>query len=158
MEFSPMRMSPLKNKRAIPVVEVALKHKDDLFFDDIKIDSIALAAEVFEKYLGVPDREHFALLCLDSNNNPLHIETVSIGTINGALVSPREVLKSAILANAATIYVAHNHPSGSLFPSPDDISVTQRLRDACILMGIRFAEHIIITRHGNMPIMANRYC
>lgn len=157
MESRTPNLSPLSKMRAIPIVEVSLKHKEDLFFEDVKVDSMAIAAEVFEKYLGIPDREHFVLLALDNDNNPLHIETVAIGTLTGALVSPREVMKSVLLANAATIYVCHNHPSGSPIPSPDDIAVSHRLRDACNMFGIRFREHIILTRHGYTCIFAEGY-
>lgn len=154
MEYGAQRLaSPLK-LRSIPVVQVALKHKEELFFDDMRIDSTQLAYEVFDKYLGMPDREHFVMLCLDSNNNPIHIETVAIGNLSGAIVTPREVLKSAILANAASVYVCHNHPSSNNQASPDDISVTARLRDAFQLMGIRFIDHIILTRRSYTSMRA----
>lgn len=143
------------NILAIPNVEVVLKHRGDLFFDDIQIKRNSDAAELFERYLGVPDREHFVLLGLDSNQRPTHIETVAIGNLTGAIVTPREVLKSAILSNSASVYICHNHPSANPNPSPDDISVTLRMKDACSMMGINLVDHIILTRHGYTSIIAD---
>jgi DNA repair protein RadC len=73
------------------------------------------------------DREHFVVLALDVKNKQIGANTVSIGTLSASLVHPREVFKFAILANAASIILAHNHPSGELSPSRDDIELTQRL-------------------------------
>lgn len=154
MESRASNLSPLSKMRAIPNVEVTLKHRDDLFFDNIPIRSGSEAAKLFEKYLGIPDREHFVLLGLDSNQKPTHIETVAIGTLTGAIITPREVLKSAILSNSASVYICHNHPSSNPNPSPDDISVTLRLKDACNIMGIRMNDHIILTRYGHTCIIA----
>ena len=73
------------------------------------------------------DREHFVVLCLNVKNQPTHINIAHIGSLNASVVHPREVFKPAILANAASIMVFHNHPSGNPEPSPEDIEVTHRL-------------------------------
>ena len=90
------------------------------------------------------DREHFWRIDLDARSKVLGWETVSIGTISASLVHPREVLKGAILQNAAAFIVCHNHPSGDTTPSPEDKDATRRLQRAAELMGIPLLDHMIL--------------
>jgi DNA repair protein RadC len=85
------------------------------------------AVALLRRYLEHEDREHFVTLMLDVKNQVIGIHTVSIGNLNSAIVSPREVFKAAILANAASIILGHNHPSGDTTPSLEDIQVTETL-------------------------------
>lgn len=87
-------------------------------------------------------------MMLDVKNRVIGIHTVSIGNLNSAIVSPREVFKAAILANAASIIVGHNHPSGDVTPSPEDIQVTTTLQQAGKLLGIEVLDHIIVGEEG----------
>lgn len=106
------------------------------------------AADIVRRYLEFEDREHFVALMLDAKNRVIGLNTVSIGTLYCALVSPREVFKAAILANACAIIVAHNHPSGDPTPSPEDIEVTKRLHEAGKLLEIEVLDHIIVGENG----------
>ena len=90
------------------------------------------------------DREHFLMLPLDGKNRVLGFEVVSVGTLSASLVHPREVFKAAILANAAAIVVAHNHPSGDPTPSAEDRAITQRLKQAGELLGVRVLDHVVL--------------
>ena len=85
---------------------------------------------------------------LDSRHRILGITEISRGTLTASLVHPREVFKAAILANAAAIIVAHNHPSGDVTPSSEDDKVTKRLREAGKVMGIRVLDHVIVGPMG----------
>ena len=89
-------------------------------------------------------KEHLKSVLLDVKNRVQKIITVSIGTLDSSLVHPREVFKDAILASAASIIVAHNHPSGDPTPSKEDIAVTLRLHEAGTVMGIELLDHLII--------------
>jgi len=91
------------------------------------------------------DKEHFKVLHLDGANKVTHSEIVSIGTLNRALVHPREIFRSAIVNNCSSIMVAHNHPSGNLERSREDDDVTNRLKEAGQLLGIKLLDHIIVT-------------
>ncbi|CAM3817959.1 RadC family protein [Marinicrinis lubricantis] len=93
------------------------------------------------KYL---DREHFVCLYLNTKGRVIGRETVSIGTLNAAIVHPREVFKGAIRRGAASVIFAHNHPSGVPSPSAEDISLTERLAEGGELLGIEVLDHIII--------------
>ena len=93
-------------------------------------------------------KEHFKLILLNPRNRLIGISTVSIGTLNASLVHPREVFKDAITHSAASVVLAHNHPSGNLEPSEDDLTITKRLVEAGKILGIEVIDHIIITKNG----------
>lgn len=114
----------------------------------LTLDSPKDVADILYHYLENEDREHFVSLMLDAKNRVIGLHTVSIGTLSAALVSPREVFKAAILANAASIIVAHNHPSGDVTPSPEDIQVTKHLREAGKLLDIEVLDHVIVGEDG----------
>ena len=88
--------------------------------------------------------EVFAILCLSTKHRVIAYHEVSRGTLDTALVHPREVFKAALLANAAAIILAHNHPSGDPAPSTDDYTLTQRLVEAGQLLGVDVLDHIVI--------------
>lgn len=93
------------------------------------------------KFLKV---EHLAVLMLNTKNIVIGIETVSIGSLNSSIVSPREVFKSAIRKSAASIILVHNHPSGDTTASSEDLNATLRIKDCGDLLGIKLLDHIII--------------
>ena len=94
-------------------------------------------------------KEHFMLFCLDGNHNIVAYNVVSVGTATSAPVHPREVFQPAILAGAVSIIIAHNHPSGSTEPSPEDFKVTDQLKQASKLLGIKLLDHIIVGEGAN---------
>lgn len=93
-------------------------------------------------------KEHFIVFYLDTRNNEIKRETVSIGTLNYNLVHPREVFEPAVRNLAASVVVAHNHPSSCLEPSDEDLSLTKRLCQAGKLLGIEVMDHVIVTREA----------
>jgi len=98
--------------------------------------------------LRTAKKEHFVVLYLNARNQLIHKETISIGTLNASLVHPREVFYPAIENLAASIIVAHNHPSGDMEESEDDIKLTKRLADAGQLMGIELIDSLIVTKQN----------
>ena len=88
--------------------------------------------------------ENLWLITLNTKNNITGIFTVSTGSLNSSIVHPREVFKRAVLQNAASIIICHNHPSGDPAPSKDDINITKRLKEAGDLIGIKLLDHLII--------------
>ena len=91
-----------------------------------------------------PMQEAFYCVYLDRKNHPLGRHLITLGTLNSTLVSPREVFRGAILAGAAAIVVAHNHPSGDPSPSAPDITVTRMLREAAKVLDIELLDHVIV--------------
>jgi DNA repair protein RadC len=90
---------------------------------------------------------------LDGANRVIANRVISIGTLTSSLAHPREVFADAITDRAASVIVAHNHPSGSLNPSRADLAVTERLRSAGELLGIHLIDHLIITQDGHASII-----
>jgi len=91
-------------------------------------------------------KEHFYVICLNSRNQS--VAEVSIGSLNASIVHPREVFSEAIKNKSASIILAHNHPSGSLEPSEEDLEITKRLIEAGKILGIEVIDHIIVTKEG----------
>lgn len=110
------------------------------------------SAEQVQSYLQtlLQDYEHevFAVLLLDNQLKVLEFKELFRGTINQAMVYPREVAKLALAHNAAAIIMAHNHPSGNPTPSQADIQLTKTLRDALELINVRVLDHIVVGRKG----------
>ena len=115
----------------------------------------AATENYFRLRLADAEREHFFVLFLDTRHRVIHEEIMFSGTIDGAEVSPREVVKAALFVNAAAILVAHNHPSGDSEPSAADRAVTARLRQALALIEVRLLDHIVVSRTGTTS-MASR--
>ncbi|PIV20769.1 MAG: hypothetical protein COZ69_09525 [Deltaproteobacteria bacterium CG_4_8_14_3_um_filter_45_9] len=93
-------------------------------------------------------KEHFKLILLNPRNRIIGISTISIGTLNASLVHPREVFKDAITHSAASVVLAHNHPSGDPEPSEDDIKITKKLVESGKILGIEVIDHIIIGKNN----------
>ena len=91
------------------------------------------------------DREHFIVIGLDTKNQPVYREIVSIGTLNSCLAEPREIFKKAIMMSCNGIILAHNHPSGDCKPSKEDIEITKIMKKAGELLRIKVFDHIIIS-------------
>lgn len=90
------------------------------------------------------DREHFKVILLDSKNAVISVETVSIGTVNASIVHPREALKPAVEKSATSIILVHNHPTGNVSPSREDVLITRRFEKCGRILGIDVVDHIII--------------
>lgn len=90
------------------------------------------------------DREHFVCVLLDTKHRVMSTKTISVGTLSAALIHPREVFRPAVKAGAASVVVAHNHPSGDPAPSPEDKQTTTRLLKAGEIFGIPVLDHVII--------------
>tara|TARA_Y100001937_G_scaffold1217_2_gene1484 strand:+ start:54458 stop:55084 length:627 start_codon:yes stop_codon:yes gene_type:complete len=98
------------------------------------------------RYLGDRNQEHFLCLTLNGAGELIERHTVTVGLVNRTLIHPREVFAPALKDRAASVLVAHNHPSGNLEPSSEDIQITRRLQDSGELLGIPVLDHIIFHR------------
>jgi len=117
-------------------------HCDHVMFKITGPDDVA---NFVRSILTDNSREHFVALYLNGSHQVAAYSIVSIGSANSAPVAPREVFQRAVLTGAISIVVAHNHPSDSTEPSPEDRAVTKRLRDAGELLGIKVLDHLIVT-------------
>lgn len=126
------------------VLEMARRHLEA----DLKRGEGLTSPEAAGRYLQMQLRdlphEVFALLLLDNQHRVLHFETLFRGTLDGASVYPREVVKLVLAHNAAAVILAHNHPSGIAEPSGADEQITRRLKEALALVDVRILDHFII--------------
>lgn len=102
------------------------------------------AFDLLEPDFRFSTKEHFTCLFLTTKNRVIHKEIISIGSLNAAIVHPREVFRAAIKRASASLICAHNHPSGDSTPSPEDVELTKRLVNAGQIIGIEVLDHIII--------------
>ena len=135
-------VTAMKEKNKLTVVRVKLVEDIPLYSDKI-VGSPDDAIDILKEELSTYDREVFGIINLNTKNKVLNFNIVSVGTLNSAEAHPRETLKTAILSNAASFIAVHNHPSGVLEPSLEDLKTTQRLYEAGKIIGIKMLDHII---------------
>ena len=109
-----------------------------------KINSPRNAFDLVKEMFKGLDREMMVAAYLNTKNEPISVSKISIGSLNSSVVHPREILKAAILSNAASFIIYHNHPSGNTSPSKEDIEVTKRIKEASKVIGIDLIDHLIV--------------
>ena len=134
----------LKSAKRVDIVSLKMVKENSVTYLNRVISSPTDSAEIIRNFIADSDREQMIVCCLDTKNQPTSISIVSIGSLNSAIVHPREIFKTAILSNSASIIIAHNHPSGNTDPSHEDIVLTNRLDEAGKLIGIKLLDHLII--------------
>ena len=133
-------MSDKLNQVAIRMV------KQPPLYSDVPMKNPETAIQVMNDFLSQMDRELFCIVNLQADLKPINMNIISAGCLNEAMAHPREILKTAILSNANSMMLFHNHPSGTVTPSDIDIRTTARLQEVGTLMGIPLTDHIIIGR------------
>ena len=141
--------------KRINIVSIKMVKESSFLYQTRTISSPKDAYEMIKERLEDSDREQFIIACLNTKNEPTNISVVSVGTLNKAIVHPREVFKTAILSNAEIIVAFHNHPSGETTPSQQDIQLTNRLYEAGELLGIKLLDHLIIG--DGFPALRSKY-
>ena len=136
-----MRLGGIGN---IKIQLVHLEIRKDKEVDLGKISDSDDLGRVAESIIGKRDTENMLILCLDIKSNIIGANVAAIGSVDCVIVRLREIFKYAILCNAASIVIAHNHPSGVLAPSDDDINITRQIIAAGQLLGINVFDHIIV--------------
>ena len=132
----------VKDNRGLPIVRVRLEQ--DRVIGNESVNTQDKAVEYIIREFADLDREVFMILNLDTALRPINLNVVSMGTLNEAMVHPREVFKASILSNANSVICIHNHPGGDVTPSDPDIAVTNRLTECGKILGIEVADHLII--------------
>jgi len=137
-------LGPAKYAQLQAVLEMSRRY----LYDDIKGRDVIASPEATRAYLKLRlhayPYEVFAGLFLDNRHRVISYQELFTGTIDGASVHPREVVREALRVNAAAMIFAHNHPSGVAEPSQSDLRITARLKDALALVDVRVLDHLII--------------
>lgn len=117
------------------------------------------AYRVFEEVLNLSKktREHFAIVTLNVKNTVVGVHELHVGSLNASVVHPRDIFQAALLNNAASIIACHNHPSGTVVPSKEDIDVTERIKQAGEILGIELLDHIIIGEENFLSLREKGY-
>ena len=134
---------PKKNDFKLDVVSVRLV-KDAPIYSEHPFSNPADVAAVMGECMCQLDREVVCVVNLRTDLKPINVHFASIGSLNEAMAHPRELFKTSILSNAASMMLIHCHPSGNLLPSKADTMMTDRMNKLCELMGIPLTDHIIV--------------
>lgn len=118
------------------------------FCERIQVTVPADVAPMLQEYFRLKDREEFLTVLLDTANSVLGLAQISVGGLAASIVEPRQVFKVAILSNAAAVILSHNHPSGNVEPSREDLRITRQLVEAGKLMGVPVHDHIIVGQNA----------
>ena len=132
-----------EEKDRLEVVSVRLV-KDAPILSGHKIQKPEDAIAVLSEFLCGLDREVVCVINLKTDGTPLNCHFASMGSLNYSMAHPRELLKAGILSNAAGMILAHNHTSGKLLPSEDDVRLTDKMQQVCELVGIPLVDHVIV--------------
>lgn len=130
--------------KRVDIVSLKLVKESSVLYETRKISNPYDAYRLVKNFLVDSYREKFVVVCLDTKNQPVSIEIVSIGTVNSAMVHPREVFKVVVLSNASKIICFHNHPSGNTNFSKEDEVITKRLQKCGEILGIELVDHIVV--------------
>ncbi|MBX8512283.1 DNA repair protein RadC [Pseudomonas cichorii] len=141
---SHLGLGPAKFAQLQAVMEMARRHMAETLRRDSILESPMQVRSYLKAILRQEPHEVFGCLFLDSKNRVLTFEILFHGTINAAYVHPRQVVKRAMVHNAASLILCHNHPSGITDPSHSDIELTKRLKQALALIDVRVLDHVII--------------
>ena len=133
-----------KAAQILSAIEIGkrLNYKEALY--KVKINEPSTIANLYMDEMRYLQKEHFRIALLDTKNQIIVTEEISVGTLNASIVHPRDVFKAAIKRNSNSMILVHNHPSGDPKPSNEDINITNRLVEVGNLIGIKVLDHIII--------------
>jgi DNA repair protein RadC len=126
----------------------------------IKVTSAKEVAKVFQDILALEDKidqekEHYYVMHLNIRSQVMMVELVTIGVLNSSLVHPRETFRRAVIAGSAAIIIAHNHPSGEVDPSDEDMKITRMMLEAGNILGIAMRDHIIFAKDNYFSFKNN---
>lgn len=133
-----------KASQILAAIEIGKRINYQTAAEKVKINQPSTVADLFMDEMRYLQKEHFRIILLDTKNQIIAMEEISIGTLNASIVHPRDVFKIAIKRNSNSIILIHNHPSGDPTPSKEDINITNRLIEVGDLLGIKVLDHIII--------------
>ena len=136
------------NEEVHLIREVAIRYVGSRRRAPAKITCPEQVAQYLRRRIRDDAREHFVAIYLDGRHRPIGDSVVSVGTATASLVHPREVFQPAIGIGACALLIGHNHPSGDVTPSAEDLEVTKRLAEAGRVLGVTLLDHIVWARSG----------
>ena len=134
---------------------IVTKMKEFQVDENVVVNSVSDLVPLLVEFYNNSSVENFVVIALGGGKQVISIRTITVGTVNRTLVHPREVFRYAILENAASIIISHNHPSGFVSPSSDDINITKILKEASEIIGITLLDHVIIGKGNYFSFLEN---
>ncbi|ELC8453219.1 MULTISPECIES: JAB domain-containing protein [Clostridium] len=132
----------------IPVVRTKLVKEYDIIFSEDKVYGVEGADNIFDRLIGGSTLEKVSIICLDSKNKVINAAVTNIGTDKKVDIIPSELFRIAILSNANSIIICHNHPTGDLKPSQYDIDITKKIGYIGSILGIKLIDSLILGDNG----------
>lgn len=139
----------MKMEKVLEIVSIKQVITEVEVLESMTVRSPEDAARIAAAFIGDEDREVFFVMCLNTKNRVVAVHRCHVGGLNASIVMPREVFKSAILNNSASIIVAHQHPSQDTTASREDIDVTKRLVECGKILGIEVLDHVIVNEKAS---------
>lgn len=144
----------MQSKR-VDIVKIKMVKERSVLYSARRVQSSSDADALVRQFLEELDREAMMVVALNTKSEPTCLQVISTGSLSSSIVHPREVFKVAILSNAYSILLAHNHPSGDTTPSQEDLNITKRIKNASEIMGIPILDHLIIGSNGYYSFKEN---
>lgn len=141
-----------RNPKIHMVHEVTITYKRPIYNENMKIKNSLDASNIFRKIIDehrIDYKEIFCVMLLSRANQVLGVSEIGSGSIAGVVMNTIEIFQLAILSNASSIIICHNHPSGNLNPSHQDIEYTRKLKEATRLLDISLLDHVIVSSNGH---------
>ncbi len=130
--------------KRIDIVSVKLVKESSVLYQPRKVSTSGDLFELIREFIGERDREYLVVIGVSAKNEPTLINTAPIGSVTQSIIHVREIMKPLILSNADSFFIGHNHLSGYLEPSENDILFTKQLKEAGKLIGIKLVDHLIV--------------
>ncbi|MEO3947152.1 DNA repair protein RadC [Gorillibacterium sp. CAU 1737] len=150
-------IGPVKAVQIKASIELGKRLSRSSIRDEVVIRSPKDVADFLMEDMRYLQKEHFVCLFLNTKNRVIAQETLSMGSLNASIVHPREVFLAAIKRSSASLICVHNHPSGDPTPSPEDIELTARLKEAGEIIGIDVLDHIVLGDHRYVSLKEKGY-
>ena len=147
----------MNNAKRVDIVSLKMIKESSVLYANRRISKPNEIVDLLKAFLEDCDREKLIVCCLNTKNEPTSISVVSIGSLNTSIVHPREVFKTAVMSNSASIILAHNHPSSDLTPSKEDIDITERIKQGGNILGIKLLDHLILTDGKYLSLLEKGY-
>lgn len=135
--------------KTVAEVSVRLVKEKEATYDGVELRKGTDVARFLQDHMRDLDREHFLVLTVNTRNRLISFSVAAIGTLDAVMIKPREIFKVAILQNAHSVILAHNHPSGDPCPSDNDLEVTETLIDAGRILQIPVLDHVVLGSEGS---------
>lgn len=147
----------MNHAKRIDIVSLKMIKESSVLYANRRISKPNEIVDLLKVFLEDCDREKLIVCCLNTKNEPTSISVVSVGSLNTSIVHPREVFKTAVMSNSASIILAHNHPSYDLTPSKEDINITERIKQGGNILGIKLLDHLILGDGKYLSLLEKGY-